>query len=95
MKSVRYLVKVTATARENNKNYSGCVFHYVYGKNKEILASDAKDLPNMSVNLSAYLVKEYGYNREDMAKRGSKFWEDLNRDEVRFWDYTAKVISVY
>lgn len=94
MKSVRYLVKVTATARENNKNYSGCVFHYVYGKNQEMLASDSKDLPGMSMNLSDYFVKEYGYKRYDMAKRASKFWEDLNKEENRFWDHVAEVISV-
>lgn len=94
MKSVRYLVKVTATARENNKNYPGCVFHYVYGKNQEMLASDSKDLPGMSMNLSDYFVKEYGYKRYDMAKRASKFWEDLNKEENRFWDHVAEVISV-
>ncbi len=94
MKSVRYLVKVTATARENNKNYPGCVFHYIYGRNQEMLASDSKDLPGMSMNLSAYLVKEYGYKREDMAERASKFWEDFNKEENRFWDHVAEVISV-
>ncbi len=94
MKNIRYLIKITTTVRENNKNYLGCVSHYVYGKNQKMLASDSKDLPDMSMNLSNYLVKEYGYKREDMAKRASKFWEDLNKEENRFCDRVAEVISV-
>ena len=86
-----YLVKVIATATEANKNFSGDVHTYIYGKDQTLLKMEGTRYGQDFDNMYSYFLRKYGYKRACDAKR-SPSYKDTQADE--FWNYSAEIIEV-
>lgn len=100
MSNIRYLVKVTATAKPNNPNYAGAVLTYYYGRNQSLMGVRSEGImPPEEMELSSWLVKEYGYKTRN-TKRAEQFWSSCGDDRyfvdpenMNFWTYKAETVA--
>lgn len=97
--NIRYLVKVTATATDDNPDYKGATYTYYYGSNQHLLGATSIGIePPEYMELNSYLVKQYGYRTRNTSK-AIEFWTTLNNespsiiDGTRFWTYTAETVA--
>lgn len=96
--NIRYLVKVTATATEDNPNFKGAAYTYYYGRNENLLgASSYRIEPPEYMELIPYYVERYGYKNRNTSK-AVKFHTSLNRypsfiDDTYFWSYTVETVA--
>lgn len=86
MNNVRYIIKVTAKAKDNNPNFAGKTIVYYYGKWQELLAISIDTLTN-------YCVEHYGYKRQPDAIRAAKFWDKYSKEHEKYWTYNTEIIS--
>lgn len=95
MSNIRYLIKVTATAKPNNPNFAGAVITYYYGRSQILVGvySEGVD-PPQKMEIPSYYVKEYGYITRN-TKRAERFWTSLNdyHGIPRFWTYEAETVA--
>ena len=92
MNNVRYIIKVTAKAKDNNPNFAGKTNIYLYGKGQMLLAMD-EQVPFIRVNtLTNYCVEHYGYKRQCDAIRATKFWNEYTAEHEKFWTYSTEII---
>ena len=85
MRNTRYIIKVTAIAKDDNPNFAGEERTYYYGK-AQYLISDKKVIFDA---LDKYLVTEYGYKRKYDAVKAAKFWNDT--PDAKYWDYSVDI----
>lgn len=87
----RFLVKVTATATENNKNFAGDVHTYIYGKDQELLKMEGTRYGQDFDNMNTYFLKKYGYKRACDAQKSPSY---KNAQAEEFWNYSAEIVEV-
>lgn len=91
--NIRYLIKVTATARPNNDNFLGVVQTAYYGKDQKLIAGT---YTYMSPEPIKGNVLSYGY-KVIPYKPALDFWNvTMNKpigDNSIFWDYKAEVVK--
>ena len=95
MSNIRYLIKVTATAKPNNPNYAGAVITYYYGRSQIIVGVHSEGIdPPQEMEIPSYYVKEYGYTTRN-TKRAERFWTSLNDDPSipNFWTYETETVA--
>lgn len=94
MSNIRYLIKVTATAKPNNPSYAGAVITYYYGRNQQLLGSHhEKFTAHIELDLIPYLIDRYGY-RTRSTKKAEQFWNSLNSDpNFDFWTYQTETVA--
>lgn len=95
MSNIRYLIKVTATAKPNNPNYAGAVLTYYYGRGQSLMAVHSEGVtPPKEMNFCNWLIREYGYKTRD-TKRAERFWTSLNDDPSipSFWTYETETVA--
>ena len=95
MSNIRYLIKVTATAKPNNPNYAGAVITYYYGRSQILVGVHSEGVdPPQELEISSYYVKEYGYTTRN-TKRAERFWTSLTDDPSipNFWTYKAETVA--
>lgn len=93
MNNVRYIIKVTAKAKNNNPNFAGKTNVYWYGKGKMLLAIDLQEATVKIMPLTNYCVEHYGYKRIRDAIYAAKFWNEYNEDSKSYWTYSTEIIS--
>lgn len=90
MSNIRYLIKVTATAKPNNPNFAGAVITYYYGRSQILVGVHSERVdPPEEMEISSCYVKEYGYNTRN-TKRAERFWTSSN---PIFWTYNAETVA--
>ena len=91
--NIRYLIKVTATARPNNDNFPGVVQTAYYGKDQKLIAGTYTYMNPTPMKVD---VLSYGY-RVTPSKHALDFWNvTMNTpigDNPIFWDYKAEVVK--
>lgn len=91
--NIRYLIKVTSTARPNNPDFAGEVHTTYYGKDQKLLAGT---YTYMNLELIKADVLSYGY-KVTPSKNALDFWNvTMNTpigDNPVFWDYKAEVVK--
>lgn len=100
MSSIRYLIKVTATAKPNNPNYAGAVLTYYYGRSQILVGVHSEGImPPEELEICSWYVKEYGYKTRN-TKRAERFWTSLNTEEnfidpdnPDFWTYETETVA--
>ena len=97
--NIRYLVKVTAIATDDNPNFKGAIYTYYYGSNQHLLGAASNGIePPEYMELCPYFIEQYGYKTRNTSK-AIKFWTTLNNespsiiDGTRFWTYTAETVA--
>ena len=92
MSNIRYLIKVTATAKPNNPNFTGKVQTTYYGKDQKLIAGT---YTYMNPEPSKWDVLSYGY-KVTPSKHALDFWNvTMNTpigDNPIFWNYKAEVV---
>ena len=87
-----YFVKVVATATAENPTRAGEVITYIYGKAEELMFCDSNDAwMKRDVFDSYYFIREYGYTREDYAKRAYSYKHPTHDAN---WNDTVEIVSV-
>ena len=90
MSNIRYLIKVTATAKPNNPNFAGAVITYYYGRSQILVGVHSEGVdPPQKMEIPSCYVKEYGYNTRN-TKRAERFWTSSN---PIFWTYKAETVA--
>lgn len=90
MSNIRYLIKVTATAKPNNPNFAGAVITYYYGRSQILVGVHSEGVdPPEEMKIPSCYVKEYGYNTRN-TKRAEQFWSSY--DPI-FWTYKAETVA--
>lgn len=90
MSNIRYLIKVTATAKPNNPNFAGAVITYYYGRSQILVGVHSEGvMPPEEMEIPSCYVKEYGYNTRN-TKRAERFWTSNN---PIFWTYKAETVA--
>ena len=92
---IRYLVKWTGTATENNVNFAGETSICYYGKAETLVGREGTHLPEENFT-SRYFVEEYGYKRECDAKH-SWIFKNATTDiekQLNMWKSKAEIIKV-
>ena len=95
MSNIRYLIKVTATAKPNNPNFAGAVITYYYGRSQILVGVHSEGVdPPEELEIPSYYVKEYGYITRN-TKRAERFWNSLNdyHGIPSFWTYEAETVA--
>lgn len=91
--NIRYLIKVTATARPNNPDFAGEVHTAYYGKDQKLIAGTYTYMNTEPIKGD---VLHYGY-RVTPSKHALDFWNvTMNTpigDNPIFWDYKAEVVK--
>lgn len=91
--NIRYLIKVTATARPNNDNFPGVVQTTYYGKDQKLIAGTYTYMNPEPIKAD---VLSHGY-KVIPSKHALDFWNvTMNRpigDNPIFWDYKAEVVK--
>lgn len=90
---IRYLIKVTATARPNNDNFPGVVQTAYYGKDQKLIAGTYTYMNPEPIKGD---VLSHGY-KVTPSKHALDFWNvTMNTpigDNPVFWDYKAEVVK--
>lgn len=100
MSNIRYLIKVTATAKPNNPTFAGAVLTYYYGRSQILVGVHSEGVdPPEEMEIYSWYVKEYGYKTRN-TKRAERFWTSLNTEEnfidpdnPDFWTYKAETVA--
>lgn len=95
MSNIRYLIKVTATAKSNNPNFAGAVIIYYYGRSQILVGVHSEGVdPPQEMEIPSYYVKEYGYTTRN-TKSAERFWTSLTDDPSipSFWTYKAETVA--
>ena len=91
--NIRYLIKVTATARPNNSNFAGVVQTAYYGKDQKLIAGTYTYMNPEPIKRD---VLSYGY-KVTPSKHALDFWNiTMNTpigDNPIFWDYKAEIVK--
>lgn len=77
---MKYLVKVTYIAKENNPNFAGETHVYYYGKEE-----------HSTENPSKYFIEEHGYSRKSDALRNFHFKYD---NSELYWDKNVEIVEM-
>ena len=91
---VRYIVKSTATATENNPNFKGTIDIYYYGKEEYLFCSYSKETWikwKTIYDVPVGLIEEYGYKRTYTAKQSYTY----KHTEERYWKYETSIVAIY
>lgn len=92
--NIRYLIKVTATARPNNPDFAGEVHTAYYGKDQKLTAGTYTYMSSPKPTKSDVLI--HGY-KITPSKCALDFWNvTMNTpigDNPIFWDYKAEVVK--
>lgn len=76
--NIRYLIKVTAIATDDNPNFKGATYTYYYGCNQHLLGATSVGIePPEYMELTRYFVEQYGYKTRNTSK-AIKFWTSLS-----------------
>ena len=89
----KYLVRITSVATGANPNFAGDVSVAYSGKGGKILGiyGNHCDHTGTRVNLSKYMIAEYGYNRICDAKH-SWDWKNYKvNDDRGFWESVINI----
>ena len=90
---IRYLIKVTATARPNNDNFPGVVQTAYYGKDQKLIAGTYTYMNPEPIKGD---VLSHGY-KVTPSTHALEFWNvTMNTpigDNPVFWDYKAEVVK--
>lgn len=90
MSNIRYLIKVTATAKPNNPNFAGAVITYYYGRSQILVGVHSEGVdPPEEMEIPSYYVKEYGYKTLN-TKRAEQFWSSY---DYIYWTYKAETVA--
>lgn len=83
----RYLVKLTCTATENNKNFPGKVLTYYYGKNNFTLENP--------IHINS-MARYWGYTTKAAATQGFKSHQRMAEAETSrgFWKDTCELLEI-
>ena len=100
MSNIRYLIKVTATAKSNNPNFAGAVITYYYGRSQILVGVHSEGVdPPEEMEIPSYYVKEYGYKTRN-TKRAEQFWSSYDDDRyfidpenMSFWIYKSETVA--
>lgn len=100
MSNIRYLIKVTATAKPNNPTFAGAVLTYYYGRSQILVGVHSEGImPPEEMELYSWLVKEYGYKTRN-TKRAEQFWSSdvddryfIDPDGSDFWTYKTETVA--
>lgn len=100
MSNIRYLIKVTATAKPNNPTFAGAVLTYYYGRNQILVGVHSEGvMPPEEMELSSWRVEEYGYKTRN-TKRAEQFWSSyvddryfIDPEDMNFWIYKAETVA--
>lgn len=91
--NIRYLIKVTATARPNNDNFPGVVQTTYYGKDQKLIAGTYAYMNTEPIKRDVF---NHGY-KVTPSKHALDFWNvTMNTpigDNPIFWDYKAEVVK--
>lgn len=91
--NIRYLIKVTATARPNNPDFAGEVHTAYYGKDQKLIAGTYTYMNPEPIKAD---VLSHGY-KVIPSKCALNFWNvTMNRpigNNPTFWDYKAEVVK--
>lgn len=91
--NIRYLIKVTATARPNNPDFAGEVHTAYYGKDQKLIAGTYTYMNPEPIKAD---VLSHGY-KVTPSKHALDFWNvTMNTpigDNPIFWDYKAEVVK--
>lgn len=96
--NIRYLIKVTTIATDDNPNFKGANYTYYYGRNQHLLGATSVGIePPEYMELTRYFVEQYGYKTRNTSK-AIKFWTSLNNDSsfidnTRFWTHSAETVA--
>ena len=100
MYNIRYLIKVTATAKPNNPTFAGAVLTYYYGRNQILVGAHSEGvMPPEEMEFSSWLIKEHGYKIRN-TKRAEQFWSShvddryfIDLDNPDLWTYKAETVA--
>lgn len=100
MSNIRYLIKVTATAKPNNPNFAGAVITYYYGRSQILVGVHSEGImPPEEMEIPSCYVKEYGYKTRN-TKKAERFWTSLTTEEnfidpdnPDFWIYKSETVA--
>lgn len=100
MYNIRYLIKVTATAKPSNPTFAGAVLTYYYGRNQILVGVHSEGvMPPEEMELSSWRVEEYGYKTRN-TKRAEQFWSSyvddryfIDPEDMNFWTYKAETVA--
>lgn len=96
--NIRYLIKVTAIATDDNPNFKCANYTYYYGRNQRLLGATSIGIePPEYMEFTRYLVEQYGYKNRNTSK-AIKFWTSLNNDPSfidisHFWIRSAETVA--
>lgn len=93
MNNVRYIIKVTVKAKNNNPNFAGKTNVYWYGKGQMLLAILLEEQTVEIMTLTNYCIEHYGYKRQSDAIHAAKFWNEYSKEHGKYWTYSAEIIS--
>ena len=93
---IRYLVKLTGTATENNVNFAGETSVCYYGKNQKLVGREGTHVPEENFIVTRYFLEEYGYKRLCDARRSWIFKNPNTESEKRLdmWRNDVEIIKV-
>lgn len=93
----KYLVKVTYTATENNKNFAGETHVYYEGKEEKTIGKVKINSIGKVVDSDYFLwwLDEYGYNRVCDAKRNYHFHNPTEEsiNGVVMWEKKVEIVK--
>lgn len=85
----KYIVKITATAKENNPNFAGEIQIWYHGRGDAFWKVDERKEPFLQEWLRHFAL-DSGYNSECDAKRNYSY---RHHDEP-YWDNKAEIIKI-
>ena len=88
---MKYLIKETSVATQDNPNYAGEVSIVYFGKAEKMLAREGNHIPQDNYNHFDYMLNEYGYNRLCDAKRSYAYKHPENS---RYWTSTVEIVEI-
>ena len=96
-----YVIKVTATATDDNLNFKGSVHTYYCGRNQKLLGGDDANGELKASNILSFensphrswLIKEYGYKRLCDAKR-SYIYKNPCNESWYHWREVCEIVEV-
>lgn len=100
MSNIRYLIKVTATAKPNNPTFAGAVLTYYYGRSQILVGVHSEGVdPPEEMEIYSWYVKEYGYKTRN-TKRAEQLWSSyaddryfIDLDNTNHWTYKAETVA--
>lgn len=88
---IKYLVKETCIATNDNPNFAGETLVYWIGKESLILKREGGSRECDNFDRMKYMLKKYGYNRECDAKKNSIY---RSPEKSKYWNSTAEIVGV-